>query len=40
MFEEEGETPEQRRERLRCQRKEFVDFVNTDLEIRTPKSYP
>jgi hypothetical protein len=32
MFEETGETPEQRRERLRRQRKEFLDYVYRDLE--------
>jgi hypothetical protein len=32
MFENEDETPEQRRERLRRQRKEFMDFVYRDLE--------
>jgi len=32
MFEMDGETPEQRRERLRRQRKEFIDFVYRDLE--------
>jgi hypothetical protein len=32
MFEIDGETPEKRRERLRRQRKEFIDFVYRDLE--------
>ena len=32
MFELEGESPEQRRERLRRQRKEFLDFIYRDLE--------
>jgi hypothetical protein len=32
MFEENGETPAERRERLRRLRKEFLDFVKRDLE--------
>jgi hypothetical protein len=32
MFEERGETPAERRERLRRQRKEFRDLVYKDLE--------
>lgn len=32
MFEENGEAPAERRERLRRLRKEFRDYVNKDLE--------
>ena len=32
MFEHEGETPAERRERLRRQRKEFLDFIYRDME--------
>jgi hypothetical protein len=32
MFENDGETPSERRERLRRQRKEFLDYVYRDLE--------
>jgi len=32
MFELEGESPEQRRERLRRQRKAFLDFIYRDME--------
>ena len=32
MFENEGETPAERRECLRRQRKEFLDYVYQDLE--------
>ena len=39
MFENEGETSEQRRERLRRMRKEFVDFVNRELE-ELPRQRP
>ena len=32
MFENEGETPAEKRERWKRQRKEFTDFVYRDLE--------
>jgi len=32
MFENEGETPAERRERLRRERKEFLAFINRSME--------
>ena len=32
MFELEGETPAERRERLRRERKEFLDFIDRSME--------
>jgi hypothetical protein len=32
MFENEGETPAERRERLRRERREFLDFIYRSME--------